>query len=97
MLNHRMLHMKKTVARLVSIAGTVVYGITGLIAVVYLFGAVVWMHAPPIAALLVTLVMMTPLLILSWILRRAGRPSPRQAWYRVRSDGKLVRSNARGD
>lgn len=91
--------MKRFFLLLSSIAGAALYAIAALIALVYLPGVVLFIGAPLFAALFMTLLMMAPLLIVGWILMRAGRPAPRvpRPWYRVRHDGKLARHDARDD
>jgi hypothetical protein len=84
--------MHKTLARLASIAGAILIAVASSMALVCLFGAV-WMHAPLIPALYVTLLMTAPPFLLGWALLRTGRP-PARAWYRVTPDGKLARQGA---
>ena len=73
---------------------------TGLFSVVYLFGAVFWMHAPSLQALIMILFMPMPLFGLAWIFRRVGRSlnsklKPRP-WYRLQENGKIVRYRSGG-
>lgn len=77
--------MKKILGKLSWIAGTLLNAVTVVLMVIYLFGVLVWMHAPLIPALLLTLAMALPPFGLAWLLRRWGRfafPRARpQPWY----------------
>ncbi|MEN3278472.1 MAG: hypothetical protein V7631_4262 [Massilia sp.] len=77
--------MKTLVKTLSRLAGTLVYVFTGFAALVYLFGVVIWMHAPVVPALLLTSAMSAPMLFLGWILLRLGRSADAgaqpQPWY----------------
>lgn len=57
------------------VAGVLLSVVITFIAIVYLFGVVIWMHAPAIPALLFTLVMASPFFLLAWILLKLGRSS----------------------
>lgn len=91
--------MRHFFAQLCATAGTVLYLLAALIALVYLPGVVLFLGAPPLAALLMTLLMAAPPLIVGAILRRAGRGAPRppRPWYRMRKDGKLARVDTLDD
>ncbi|WP_072780385.1 hypothetical protein [Duganella sacchari] len=65
--------MKKIAKKLSLLAGHLLNVVIALVAVVYLFGAVVWMHAPPIPALLLTLAMTLPLLGIAWVFLKLGK------------------------
>jgi hypothetical protein len=67
--------MKKILGILSWVAGTLLNVATGFFGVIYLFGVVIWMHAPVVPALLVTLAMTLPLFGLAWVFRRLGRSS----------------------
>jgi len=74
--------MKKNLEKLSWIAGVLLNVVTAFAALIYLFGVVVWMHAPVVSALLLTVAMALPFLGLAWILLRLGRsscPSRREA------------------
>jgi len=77
--------MKKILQKLSWAAGTLLNLVTGFAAVIYLFGVVIWMHAPAVAALLLTLAMTLPLFGIGWVLRRLGRSANQrtkpQPWY----------------
>jgi formate-dependent nitrite reductase membrane component NrfD len=83
--------MKTLLKTLSLLAGTLVYVCTGFAALVYLFGVVIWMHAPVVPALLLTSAMSAPLLFLGWLLLRLGRSAEAgakpQPWYPPR-DGE---------
>jgi hypothetical protein len=85
--------MRKILGKLSWVAGTLLNVVTGFVAVIYLFGVVIWMHAPTVPALLLTLAMTLPLFGLAWVLRRLGRSSYQrsrtQPWYppQGKSDG----------
>lgn len=65
--------MNKIVGGLIWIAGVLLIVITTFAALIYLFGAVVWMHAPVIPLLLFTLALAAPFLGLAWFILRIGR------------------------
>lgn len=65
--------MKKAIGTLLWLGGHIVNGLTLFAAVVYLFGTVVWMHAPLAGALLAGAPMLLPPLVLAWLCRRLGR------------------------
>ena len=75
--------MNRIVGGLIWIAGVLLIVITTFAALIYLFGAVVWMHAPVIPLLLLTLAMAVPFLGLAWFLLRLGRsfyrPQPKDS------------------
>jgi hypothetical protein len=77
--------MKQTLKTLSSLAGILLHVVTVLAAVIYLFGVVIWMHAPVVPALLLTMGMALPFLALAWILNRLGRSSSQRLrtkpWY----------------
>jgi Kef-type K+ transport system membrane component KefB len=77
--------MKKIFEKLSWIAGTLLNVVTVVFAVIYLWGVVVWMHAPTVPALLLTLAMTLPFFGLAWVLRRLGQSSYQrlrpQPWY----------------
>jgi hypothetical protein len=77
--------MKKILKTLSWLAGILLSVMTVLAAVIYLFGAVIWMHAPVVPAVLLTLAMASPFFALAWVLRRLGRStfqrSRIQPWY----------------
>lgn len=87
--------MRHFFARLCVIVGTALYVIAALIALVYLPGVVLVLRAPPLAALLMTVLMAAPPLVVGTILRRAGRAAPRP-WYRVK-EGRMARLDAGDD
>jgi hypothetical protein len=82
--------MKKAIGYLLWLAGHIVNVLVLWAAIVYLFGAVVWMHAPLPGALRVTAAMALLPLALAWLCRTAGKylrgnlaaaaPSPAQRW-----------------
>jgi hypothetical protein len=65
--------MRKAIGTALWSLGHVGYALTLLCALVYLFGSVVWMHAPVLAALQVTVMMALVPLGLAWLCRRIGR------------------------
>jgi hypothetical protein len=67
--------MERTLRTLSWLAGILLTVVTVLAALVYLFGVVIWMHAPVVPALLLTTAMAFPCLALTWILRQLGRSS----------------------
>jgi hypothetical protein len=67
--------MKRFFGKLSWIAGVLLNVVTAFGAIIYLFGVVVWMHAPAVPALLLTLAMALPFFGLAWVLRRLGRSS----------------------
>jgi hypothetical protein len=71
--------MRKIFATFSWAAGTLLKFLTGFAAVIYLFGVVIWMHAPAVPALLLTLAMTLPFFGLAWVLRRLGRSSSQRA------------------
>jgi len=77
--------MKKILKTLSWLAGILLSVMTVLAAVIYLFGAVIWMHAPVVPAVLLTLMMVLPFFALAWVLRQLGRStferSRTQPWY----------------
>lgn len=77
--------MKKILKTLSWLASILLSAMTVLAAVIYLFGIVIWMHAPVVPALLLTLAMALPFLALAWILCRLGRLSSQHSrtrpWY----------------
>jgi Kef-type K+ transport system membrane component KefB len=83
--------MKKILKTLSWSAGVLLSVVTAFAAVIYLFGVVIWMHAPVVPALLFTLAMALPFFVLSWILRRLGRSSSQrtrtQPWYPSQDKG----------
>jgi hypothetical protein len=82
--------VKNAVGLLLWLAGHVINVLTLFAAVVYLFGVVVWMHAPLPGALGVTAAMAVLPLALAWACRTAGKrlrgtlpaavPSPARRW-----------------
>ena len=80
--------MKKILKTLSWFAGILLSVMTVLAAVIYLFGAVMWMHAPvvpAVPAVLLTLAMALPFFALAWVLRRLGRSTFQRSrtppWY----------------
>lgn len=67
--------MKKCFGKLLWITGVLLNVLTVFCAFIYLFGVVVWIHAPAVHALLLTLAMALPFFGLAWFLRRLGRSS----------------------
>jgi hypothetical protein len=67
--------MEKTLKTLSWLAGILLSVVTVYAAVTDLFGVVIWMHAPVVPALLLTMAMALPFLALAWILRWLGRSS----------------------
>jgi hypothetical protein len=65
--------MKKIAKKLSLLAGHLLNVVIALVAGIYLFGAVVWMHAPLIPALLLTLVMALPFLGIAWVFLKLGK------------------------
>jgi hypothetical protein len=65
--------MKKAIGTLLWLAGHAINVATLLAAVIYLFGTVVWMHAPFVAVLLSAAPMALLPLGLAWLCRRAGK------------------------
>jgi hypothetical protein len=65
--------MKKTIGVLLWSAGHIINGLTLFAAIVYLFGTVVWMHAPLLGVILAVAPMALPPLGLAWLCRRVGR------------------------
>lgn len=65
--------MKKIAKKLSLLAGHLLNVGIAFVAVVYLFGAVVWVHAPLIPALLLTLAMALPFLGIAWVLLKLGK------------------------
>jgi hypothetical protein len=65
--------MKKAIGTLLWLAGHIVNGVALFTAVIYLFGTVVWMHAPLAGVLLAGAPMLLPPLVLAWLCRGAGR------------------------
>ncbi|MYM27407.1 hypothetical protein GTP58_03605 [Duganella sp. CY15W] len=65
--------MKKIAKKLSLLAGHLLNVVIALVAVVYLFGAVVWMHVSLIPALLLTLAMALPFLGIAWVLLKLGK------------------------
>jgi len=65
--------MKKIAKKLSLLAGHLLNVVIAFVAVLYLFGAVVWMHAPLIPALLLTLAMALPFLGIAWIFLKLGQ------------------------
>lgn len=65
--------MNKIVGGVIWIAGVLLIVITTFAALIYLFGAVVWMHAPAILLLLFTLALAAPFLGFAWFILRIGR------------------------
>ncbi|WP_230022353.1 hypothetical protein [Massilia sp. Bi118] len=65
--------MKKAIGTLLWLAGHIINGLTLFSALIYLFGAVVWMHAPLVGVLLAGAPMLLPPLALAWLCRRIGR------------------------
>jgi hypothetical protein len=65
--------MKKILGTLSSVTGILLNVVTAFAALIYLFGVVIWMHAPIGYALLLTLAMTLPFFGLAWILRWLGR------------------------
>lgn len=65
--------MKSAIGRLLWAAGHVVNALAWFALAVYLFGTVVWMHAPLPGVLLTAAPMALPALGLAWLCRRAGR------------------------
>jgi hypothetical protein len=78
--------MKKILKTLSWLAGILLSVVTAFAAVIYLFGVVIWMHAPVVPALLLTLAMASPFFALAWFLRRLGR-SRTQPWYPPQDKG----------
>ena len=82
--------MKNALGLLLWLAGHVVNVLTLCAAVVYLFGVVVWMHAPLLAALGMTAAVAVLPLALAWACRTVGKrlrgtlpaaaPSPARRW-----------------
>lgn len=84
--------MKNALGLLLWLAGHVVNVVTLFAAVVYLFGVVVWMHAPLLGALGMTAAMVVLPLALAWACRTVGKrlrgtlpaaapsPSPARRW-----------------
>jgi hypothetical protein len=82
--------VKNAVGLLLWLAGHVINVLTLCAAVVYLFGVVVWMHAPLLGALGVTAAMAVLPLALAWACRMVGKrlrgtlpaatPSPARRW-----------------
>jgi hypothetical protein len=64
--------MRKLFQTLSWVAGTLLNLLTGFTAVIYLFGGVVWMHAPAVPALLLTLAMTLPCFGVAWGSSTAG-------------------------
>jgi hypothetical protein len=71
--------MRKIFETLSWVAGTLLNIVTGFVAFLYLFGVVIWMHAPAVPALLLTLAMTLPFFGLAWLLRRPGRASSQRS------------------
>lgn len=67
--------MRRILGTLSWVAGILLNVVTGFAAVIYLFGVVIWMHAPIASALLLTVVMTLPFFGLAWVLRRLSRSS----------------------
>jgi len=65
--------MKKIAKKLSLLAGHLLNVVIVFVAVVYLFGAVVWIHAPLIPALLLTLAMALPFLGIAWVFLKLGK------------------------
>ena len=65
--------MKKAIGILLWLAGHIVNGLALFSAIVYLFGTVLWMHAPLAGVLLTGAPMLLPPLVLAWRCRRVGR------------------------
>ena len=65
--------MKKIAKKLSLLAGHLLNVVIALVAVVYLFGALIWMHAPLIPALLITLAMALPFLGIAWVFLKLGK------------------------
>jgi len=86
--------MKKLTGSIIYVLGMLLNVLIGSLALLYLFGTVIWMHVPLFKALLVAVALASPFLVLSWVLRKIGRsmnpkfkPLP---WYRLDKSGKMV-------
>jgi hypothetical protein len=84
--------MKKILKTLTWLASILLSLVTVFAAVIYLFGVVIWMHAPVVPALFLTLAMALPFFALAWILRWLGRSSSQrsrtQPWYPQKTKGE---------
>jgi hypothetical protein len=64
--------MKRTIGILLWLAGHAIKLLVLLAAAVHLFGAVIWMHAPLLGALVTGMPMALPALGLAWLCSRFG-------------------------
>lgn len=88
--------MSKWLGLLLYSVGMLLSCATAFFASLYLFAMVIWMHAPALAAIPVTIIIALPVLAVGWLLRHAGRklnPTLRpRPLYRIDANGKMVRN-----
>jgi hypothetical protein len=76
--------MKSTLANLMVWSGRLLGLTTGVAALLYAVACIVWLHAPVLKVLLVTVLMALPFFGLAWLLRTLGgrlRGATRRPWF----------------